>query len=100
MPGRLVETIALPSGTRITRAQLVGAGPLLVGGYIPGNIAEVAGFFTSQLVRGGFSLSRAHADDVRAGSRIEGNGLEGRWEVATLPSCPGVVSLVISVVEP
>ena len=99
MPDRLIEVFPLPHGTRLTTAKLVGAGPLVVAGYVPGDLSDAAAFFQRELVRSGFTLTGGYAGPTRTGATMDGHGLEGSWEVSSLDDCPGSVVLTVSVSE-
>jgi len=92
LPRELVGVVGLPVGTRLETTRLVGVGPLVVGGYAPGTLANVAQTF------GGESAATAESPSAaeRAGAYANG-GYAVEWTLRDLPGCPGAVALTISV---
>jgi hypothetical protein len=97
MPAQLNGVLPLPPGTVLTSTDLAGKGPLVIGGYVPAQLADASAFFKEELPKAGFELGEGDAEGDEAEQAFTGHGLEGQWKVHSILDCPDAVSLTIAV---
>ncbi len=89
----------MPPGSVLTTARVTIGGGAYVDGYAPGSLAQNAQFFSEALPAAGYALGRGDAEtNMEAESTFIGNGVTGRWIVASLVNCPDAVAIAVATV--
>jgi hypothetical protein len=86
-PSGLPPEFPLPAGTRITIARRLNPSQLLIGGVIPADLQDAAGFFDKSLPERGYQVGVGDAEATEAEAPFTGNGFRGRWRVNEIPDC-------------
>jgi len=63
---------------------------LLIGGVIPADLQDAAGFFSDSLPDRGYQVGVGDAESGEAEAPFTGNGFRGRWRVNEIPDCPAL----------
>jgi hypothetical protein len=95
LPKLFPATFPLPPGTVITVARDQANGKLVVGGFIPGDLARAVAFLQRELPGAGYQLLHNEAEAGEAEADFQGPGVMGRWKVGAMARCAGAVSLTI-----
>jgi hypothetical protein len=85
----------LPAGTRITTARRLNPSQLLIGGVIPADLQDAAGFFDTLLPERGYQVGVGDAEATEAEAPFTGNGFRGRWRVNEIADCPALTLTLI-----
>jgi hypothetical protein len=94
-PRELPAGFPLPPGTRITTARSLNPSQLLIGGVIPADLQDAAGFFAETLPERGYQVGVGDAEATEAEAPFTGNGFRGRWRVNEIPDCPALTLTLI-----
>jgi hypothetical protein len=94
-PPGLPADFPLPPGTRITTGRSLSASQFLIGGVIPADLQETAGFFDEALPEQGYQVGIGDAEATEAEAPFTGNGFRGRWRVNEIPDCPALTLTLI-----
>jgi hypothetical protein len=95
LPKLFPATFPLPPGTVVTVARDQANGKLIVGAFIPGDLAGAVGFLQRELPNAGYMLLHNEAEAGEAEADFQGHGVMGRWKVGAMARCAGAVSLTV-----
>jgi hypothetical protein len=98
-PDELPAGFPLPPGTAITSSATPYPGQLLIGGVIPAELGDAAGFFGSELPAAGYEVGRGDAEQGESEAPFTGNGVRGKWKVNSIADCPSAVRLTLVLIE-
>jgi hypothetical protein len=98
-PSALPADFPLPPGTRITTARTLNPSQFLLGGVIPADLQDAAGFFDKSLPERGYQVGIGDAEAAEAEAPFTGNGFRGRWRVNEIPDCPALRLTLILIKE-
>jgi hypothetical protein len=95
LPNLFPASFPLPPGTVVTVARDQANGKLVVGAFIPGDLATAVAFLQRELPGAGYQLLHNEAEAGEAEADFQGHGVQGRWKVGAMARCPGAVSLTV-----
>jgi hypothetical protein len=95
LPKLFPPSFPLPPGAVVTVAREQANGKLVIGAYIPGDLAGAVAFLDRELPRVGYTLHNSEAESGEAEADFEGHGVAGRWKVGAMNRCAGAVSLTV-----
>ncbi len=87
LPAGVPSDFPLPPGTRVTSASSLTETQHVVGGAIPGDLQDAAGFFDRALPERGYQVGVGDAEGGEAEAPFTGHGFRGRWRVNEIPDC-------------
>ena len=101
MPPDFPSDFPLPPGMVITAARVTTAGGAEVQGYAPGELTEVAQWFTEALPAAGFTNGVGDSESGEAEADFSGpGGLVGHWLILIIADCPGALGVLIGTYRP
>jgi hypothetical protein len=95
LPKLLPAGFPLPPGPGVTVARDQANGQIVVGAFIPGDLAAAVAFLQRELPGAGYTLLHNEAEAGEAEADFQGHGVQGRWKVGAMARCAGAVSLTV-----